>query len=324
MLWMTGRFFFMGGLGGTSLPLLLSSHRSLLSGTSPFHVTHSGAAPKSSIFIWAGSHAHKADQGENWNGEAPNCISEQVSSGTGPASAASYPLCHDHFQKSSIITSKTRQSRPGVLAAQDALNQPVDPSDVAGQFLWDAIASSEVRDTGRAHSHMIIVPLPDEHLEGQIKCEEWGSNHEWSASFRTAKDQHMGLLHLEADAFRFSTMVNMGKEAQILAVYGLLKAFQRLLHRKRTGSSHNSLGRGRCSRCRWLVHVSHLSPVLSKDSLSSHHRVSTPLYHSHLLAASLQVDHTLSHFPLSTIMQRLWHCLCSVLDLYAKKLVDCT
>src|SRR6266567_8245651 len=162
----------------------------------------------------------------------------------------------------------TRQSRPGALAAQDALNQHVDPSDVPGQVLWDAIAGSEVRDTGRAHPHLLIGPLPDEDFERQIKCEEWGSNHEWRASFRTAKDQHMGLLHREADAFGFCTMVNLGKEAQMSALYGRLQALQRLLHRKRTGSGYDALDRGRRCRCRWLVHGSHLSPVLTRNRFS--------------------------------------------------------
>src|SRR2546428_14188432 len=48
------------------------------------------------------------------------------------------------------------------------------------------------------------------------------------------------------------------------SVYGRLHASQRLLHRKRTGSGHNALDRGRRSRLRWLVHVSHLSPVFDK------------------------------------------------------------
>ena len=62
---------------------------------------------------------------------------------------------------------------------------------------------------------LFIRTLPDEDFKGQIKCEERGRNHQGSATFRIAKDQHLGLLHLEADSFRFSTMVNMGKEAQI-------------------------------------------------------------------------------------------------------------
>src|SRR3989441_5416703 len=52
------------------------------------------------------------------------------------------------------------------------------------------------------------------------------------------------------------------------SVYGRLQASQRLLHRKRAGSAHNALDRGRRSRLRWLVHGSHLSPVLTRESLS--------------------------------------------------------
>src|SRR6266566_6509115 len=103
------------------------------------------------------------------------------------------------------------------LALERLLNQGIDSGNIADQFLRDGVAISQVGHTVRTHPYLIILPLPDEHFEGQIKCEEWGSNHQRSASFRAAKDQHMGLLHREAGAFRFSTMVNMGKEAQISA-----------------------------------------------------------------------------------------------------------
>src|SRR5205807_10583105 len=102
----------------------------------------------------------------------------------------------------------------------------------------------QVGDAVRTHPDPILLTLPDEDFEGQIKCEERGSNHQGSATFWIAKDQHVGLLHREPDSFRFATMVNMGKEVQISALYGRLKSFQRLLHRKRTGSGHNSLDRG--------------------------------------------------------------------------------
>ena len=81
--------------------------------------------------------------------------------------------------------------------------------------------------------------------------QERGRNHEWCATFRIAKDQHVGLLHRETDPSRFSTMINMSKEGQIATVY-----------------AHNALDRGKCPRHLWIVHVSHLSPVLSKESLS--------------------------------------------------------
>src|SRR5712692_2694024 len=136
---------------------------------------------------------------------------------------------------------RTLADPTNALALQRLLNQGINSGNVADQFLRDRVAIPQVVGAGRTHPDPIILALPDEHFEGQIKCQEWGSNHQRSASFRVAKDQHMGLLHREADSFGFSTMVNLSKEAQIAAVDGRLKAFQRLLHRKRTGSGHNSL-----------------------------------------------------------------------------------
>jgi len=127
------------------------------------------------------------------------------------------------------------------LALERLLNHGINYGKIADQVLWESVAISQVGDAVRTHPDPIIVTLPDEHFEGQIKCEERRSNHEWSATFWIAKDQHVGLLHREPDAFRFATMVNVGKEGQIATVYGLLEAFQCLFHRKRAGSGHNSL-----------------------------------------------------------------------------------
>jgi hypothetical protein len=110
------------------------------------------------------------------------------------------------------------------LALERLLNQDINSGDVADQFLWDSVANLQVGGAGRTHPYSLILTLPDKHFEGQIKCEQRGSNHQWRASFRTAKDQHMGLLHLEAGLFRSSTMVNIGKEDQISAVYCFLEA----------------------------------------------------------------------------------------------------
>src|SRR6266404_2432941 len=121
------------------------------------------------------------------------------------------------------------------------LDHSITDGKIADQFLWDDVAISQVGDAVRTHPYPIILTLPDEDFEGQIKREERGSNHQGSATFWIAKDQHMGLLHREPDAFRFVTMVNLGKEGQIATMYGLLEACRCLFHRKWTGSGHNAL-----------------------------------------------------------------------------------
>ena len=121
------------------------------------------------------------------------------------------------------------------------LNHGINDGKIADQFLWDGVAISQVGHPVRTHPDLTICTLPDEDFEGQIKGEERGGNHQGRATFRIAKDQHVGLLHREPDASRFATMVNMGKDVQVSAVDGRLEAFQRLLHRKRAGSGHNSL-----------------------------------------------------------------------------------
>ncbi len=114
----------------------------------------------------------------------------------------------------------------------------INDGKIADQFLRDGVAISQVVDAVRTHPRLLIRTLPDEDFEGQIKCEKRGRNHEWRAAFRIAKDQHVGLLHREADASRFATMVNLGKEGQIAAVDDLLEAFQGHLDSKWTGSAH--------------------------------------------------------------------------------------
>src|SRR5947209_6143015 len=184
------------------------------------------------------------------------------------------------------------------LTLERLLNQGIDSGNVADQFLWESVADPQIVGAGRTDPDLIILTLPDQHFEGQLKREERRSNHEGCASFRTAKDQHLGLLHRDPDPSRFSTVVNMGKEDQISVVYGCLQASQRLLHRERAGSAHNALDRGRRSLSRWLVHGSHLFPVLARElvSLTPHHHILPALYHSHLLSARLQRSHSASLF----------------------------
>src|SRR5436853_1448015 len=89
-------------------------------------------------------------------------------------------------------------------ALECLLNDGINDGKIAGQFLRDGVTISQVGHTGRTHPDLLIRTLPDEDFEGQIKCQQRGRNHEWCATFRIAKDQHIGLLHREADAFRFT------------------------------------------------------------------------------------------------------------------------
>ncbi len=113
---------------------------------------------------------------------------------------------------------------PGRLRCERLLDHRINDGKIANQFLRDGVAISQVGDAVCTHPDLLIRTLPDEDFEGQIKCEQRGGNHEWRAAFRIAKDQHVGLLHRESDPSRFATMVNLGKEGQIVTVYGLLKA----------------------------------------------------------------------------------------------------
>lgn len=141
-------------------------------------------------------------------------------------------------------------SLPAWLLGERLLNHGVTDGQLAGQFLRESVALSQVVRTGRTHPDLLFISsLPDKDFERQIKREKRGRNHEWSAPLRIAKDQDMGLLHREANPLRFSTVVNLGKDGQIPLTHRFLKAFQGLLDRKRTGSGHNTLDRGRRS---WL------------------------------------------------------------------------
>jgi hypothetical protein len=140
----------------------------------------------------------------------------------------------------SCVFVKASQDQALALTLERLLNQGINSGNVADQFLWDSVTDPQIVGAGRTDPYPTILTLPDERFEGQIKREKRRSNHQWRATFRTAKDQHMGLLHCETDAFRFSAMVNMGKEGQLSVVYSLLQAFQGLLYRKWTGSGQNT------------------------------------------------------------------------------------
>src|SRR5712691_1269339 len=141
----------------------------------------------------------------------------------------------------SYVFVKASQDQALALTLERLLNQGIKSGNVADQFLWDSVAGPQVVGAGRTDPYPTILTLPDERFEGQIKGQERRSNHQWRASFRIAEDQHVGLLHREANSPCFSTVVNMGKEDQISVVYSLLEAYQRLFHRKRAGSGHNAL-----------------------------------------------------------------------------------
>src|SRR6266516_5725845 len=80
------------------------------------------------------------------------------------------------------------------LTLERLLNQGINSGNGADQFLWDSVADPQVVGAGRTYPYPTILTLPDERFEGQIKREKRRSNHQWRATFRTAKDQHMGLL----------------------------------------------------------------------------------------------------------------------------------
>ena len=61
------------------------------------------------------------------------------------------------------------------------LNHGINDGKIANQFLWDGVAVSQVGHPVRTHPDLTICTLPDEDFEGQIKCEEWGSNYQLSA-----------------------------------------------------------------------------------------------------------------------------------------------
>ncbi len=91
---------------------------------------------------------------------------------------------------------------PGLLRCERLLDHRINYGKIADQFLWEGVAISQVSDAVRTHPDLAIRTLPDEDFEGQIECEERGRDHEGRAPFRIAKDQHVGLLHREADASR--------------------------------------------------------------------------------------------------------------------------
>src|SRR5260370_42320154 len=105
------------------------------------------------------------------------------------------------------------------------LDHSITDGKIADQFLWEDVAISQVGDAVRTHPYPIILILPDEDFEGQIKREERGSNHQVSATLWIAKDQHVRLLHPEPDSCRFVTMGHLGQERQIPTLYGLLHEF---------------------------------------------------------------------------------------------------
>ena len=80
---------------------------------------------------------------------------------------------------------------------------------------------------------------------------------------RIAEDQHIGLLHREADAFGFSALVDVGKKDQLSPLDGLLEACQSLLDSKRAGPGYYALDWW-SSRWYWLGHACHSSFPLTE------------------------------------------------------------
>jgi len=100
-----------------------------------------------------------------------------------------------------------------LLRCERLLNHRNTDGKIADQSLRESVAISQVSYTSRTHPDLTIRTLPDEDFEGQIKCQERGRNHQGRAALWIAKDQHVGLLHREANSFCLSTVINMGKEA---------------------------------------------------------------------------------------------------------------
>ena len=89
------------------------------------------------------------------------------------------PFC---YAPSPAVTSATRASsfcstcsffdraRPAdALALERLLNQGINYSDIAAQFLWESVADPQVGGAGRTDPDPTILTRPDERFEGQIK-----------------------------------------------------------------------------------------------------------------------------------------------------------
>src|SRR5260370_35351855 len=87
------------------------------------------------------------------------------------------------------------------LPLERLLNQGINYSDVADQFIWESVADPQVGGASRTDPYPTILTLPDERFEGQIKGKERTSNHQWRATFRIAEDQHVGFCILRPTRF---------------------------------------------------------------------------------------------------------------------------
>ena len=98
------------------------------------------------------------------------------------------------------------------LVLQRAGDHSVDTSDVLDQISGNSKAARQVGAAVIAHPDLASAVLPDQRLEWQLGGQQRRGDHQRCSGLRTAKDEHMGLGHREADAFGLVTMVNLGKD----------------------------------------------------------------------------------------------------------------
>ncbi len=83
-----------------------------------------------------------------------------------------FSLLRPRFRKSVFLRQTTlpRLARPtDALALERLLNQDINYSDIADQFLWESVADPQVGGAGRTDPDPTILTRPDERFEGQIK-----------------------------------------------------------------------------------------------------------------------------------------------------------
>src|SRR5215211_740303 len=130
------------------------------------------------------------------------------------------PLAHDNHPRYEI------SSLP-----ESALNERVDARNVPDEVLGDIVAAGEVRGGVVAHQYLAVAVAPDQNLQRQVKREQRRGHHERGAGPRTAEDQKLGLLHLEAGLLRRAAVVDERELLEALLAHRLPKPLQRLRDR---------------------------------------------------------------------------------------------
>src|SRR5829696_9649580 len=89
-----------------------------------------------------------------------------------------------------------------------ALDERVDARDVPDEVFGYVVAAGEVGGGVVANQHLAVAVAPDQNLQRQVKREQWRGHHGWGAGLGAAKDQELGLLHLEAGLLRRAAVVD--------------------------------------------------------------------------------------------------------------------